>query len=74
MTLESLLDTALEHSSHAWRDLEVRGIVTEQLDGPWPPSADGAPVGSTPYHLAAMIKYIKLAYDKVSAFQEREDE
>ena len=72
MTLEALLDSALEHSSHAWRDLEVRGLVVEQLDGPWPPGTEGMAVGSASYHLAAMIKYIKLAYDKVSAFQERE--
>ena len=72
MTLKALLDSALEHSSHAWRDLEVRGLIAEQLDGPWPPSAEGAPVGSVPYHLAAMIRYIKLAYDKTAAFQERD--
>jgi hypothetical protein len=71
MTLEALLASALEHSSHAWRDLEVRGLVAEQLDGPWPPIAEGAPVGSAPYHLAAMIMYMKQAYDKVAAFQER---
>lgn len=69
MTLESLLDSALEHGSHAWRALELAGLTPEQLDGPWPPEPQ-APVGSAPYHLAAMLKYIKQAYDRIEVINE----
>ncbi len=73
MTFEALLDSALEHSSHAWRDLEVRGIVPEAPDGPWPPDVPCA-VGSVGYHLRAMIGYVKQAYDQLGAIAEREQE
>ncbi len=69
MTLEALLDSALEHGSHAWRALEVAGLTPEEPDGPWPPEPH-APVGSAPYHLAAMLKYIKQAYDTLGALNE----
>lgn len=72
MSIESLLDSALEHSSHAWRALEVAGLTPEMLDGPWPPNVSD--VGGAPYHLAAMIRYIKQAYDGVQRMREREQE
>jgi hypothetical protein len=70
MTFEALLDSALEHASYAWRDLEVRGIVPEQIDGPWPPVVQSS-VGDVDYHLAAMIRYIQQAYDKVAGLAEQ---
>jgi len=73
MTLESLLDSALEHGSHAWRDLERRGIVAEVEDGPWPPDVT-APVGDVSYHLAAMIRHVKQAYEQIGKIAEREQE
>jgi hypothetical protein len=65
MTLEGLLDSALEHGSHAWRALEVAGLAEDTPDGPWPPNTK-QPVGSAAYHLAAMLDYIKRAYDKAA--------
>jgi len=65
MTFEALLDSALEHGSHAWGALERAGLTPVVEDGPWPPEPQ-APVGSAPYHLAAMLLYIKQAYDKIS--------
>lgn len=60
--LEALLDTALEHFSHAWVDLEKHGMVTYKDANVFPPSvADG--VGSASYHFAAVADTVKRAYE-----------
>ena len=64
--LGALLDSAMEHGSHAWRALEIASGVTEAEDGAaWPPSTDGFEVGSVGYHLAALLNYVKQAYDRI---------
>jgi hypothetical protein len=75
MNFESLLDSALEHSAHAWRDLERRDIIDIcSDDGPWPPEIAHSRSGNVDYHLAAMIKYIKQAYDQLNKITEIEHE
>lgn len=69
MRIKDTLDTVLEHGSHAWRALEVAGMVAEE-DVFWPPKATGAAVGSAPYHLAAMLQYIKQLHDQLGALED----
>lgn len=52
-----VLDTALEHGSHAWAALEKMGYAHRVADDGWPPTVD-APVGSAAYHFAAMTRYV----------------
>jgi len=59
------LEDILEHGSHAWRELEVAGLVPEDLDGPWPPDVrPGYPPMAR--HLAAMLKQVKRLYDTIA--------
>ena len=53
----STLDTALEHASHAWANT---GRPEEEMKW-WPPTT-AAEVGTTEYHLAAMIRYVYEVY------------
>jgi hypothetical protein len=53
------LETALEHASHAWAALRKAEQIPDRphiVDG-WPPMIDWQlrDVGTTPYHLAALI-------------------
>jgi hypothetical protein len=64
--IEALLDSALEHGSLAWRALEKLGEVAEAADDAgWPPETAGLDVGSAGYHFAALLGYIKRAYDLI---------
>jgi hypothetical protein len=71
MRFEALLDSALEHGSHAWRAIETNniGAIDATYEG-WPPRATSGP-GTAAYHLAAMLEYIKQAYDKVTSLEDR---
>lgn len=55
------LSAALEHAAHAWYALQQAGLAPETIA--WPPEASQGGVGSPSYHLAAMIRYVKSAYD-----------
>ena len=67
------LEAILEHGSHAWRALEVAGVVKEDLDGSWPPSAmPGDPAIAR--HLAAMLRYTKQLYDQIALIAKDEGE
>lgn len=71
--IEALLDSALEHGSHGWLDIERRLNVQTKIKDVWPPSVSNK-VGSAEYHIAAMIGYIKQAYDLIAAEKEHTDE
>lgn len=59
-----VLDTALEHASHAWYALEQTGTV-ERTNSGWPPNVANK-VGSAPYHFASMITYIHEVFNSIS--------
>lgn len=69
-SLEVKLDSALEHAAHAWNDLCKLTTVNITDYDMWPPQVKAEP-GTAPYHLAAMIRYVKEAYDLIHAEQER---
>lgn len=63
-----LLDTALEHGSHAWGALKVAGLVPpEAIMDCWPPDVPEGEqmvnVGTPAYHLAALLSYIWQAWN-----------
>ena len=68
--LESMLDSALEHASHGWNKLEQEGYAPHSQS--WPPSTKDTIVVSGPYHIAAMIGYVKRAYDLALAATPRD--
>lgn len=59
-----ILDTALEHASHAWYALERQGGVNRLNEDAWPPKVNN-PVGSAPYHFAAFIGYVQEVYEGI---------
>lgn len=70
-----ILDTALEHSSHAWHALRKSGLahvkdVEKQM---WPPQCTDE-AGSAPYHLAAMISYVFEVYSGISSLYPDDDD
>jgi hypothetical protein len=58
----NILDTALEHASHAW----ARTDRPEEEKDWWPPKTS-AEVGTVEYHLAAMIGYVFEVYSGIAA-------
>lgn len=68
--LEALLDTALEHFSHAWVALEREGLVTYKDPDVFPPSVSDK-VGSASYHFAAVADTVKRAYEIIASLQSR---
>ena len=61
-----ILDTALEHGSHAWAALDKAGLahVRDKEHQTWPPQCtDDA--GSAPYHMTAMIRYVFEVYSGI---------
>lgn len=61
----NVLDTALEHASHAWTALEREGTVERIDPNAWPPNVSNE-VGSAPYHFASMITYIIEVFNSIS--------
>lgn len=59
-----VLDTALEHASHAWAAMSKAGAKEENPDL-WPPKSLDA-VGTAPYHVAAMIDYVYSVYSGIA--------
>ena len=71
-----VLDTALEHGSHAWHALQKAGLAhVQDVDRQtWPPQCTDE-VGSTPYHMAAMIRYVFEVYSGIfSMYPDDEDD
>jgi len=64
--IEVLLDSALEHFSHGWLDLEKREMITYKDKDVFPPQVLDD-VGSASYHFAAVALYLKRAYELVRA-------
>lgn len=60
LTATIKLDSALEHAAHAWNALCKDSGVSQ--GDQWPPKVEG-PVGSSLYHFAAVIMYVKAAYE-----------
>jgi hypothetical protein len=58
-----VLDTGLEHASHAWHALQKADLAhVKDLDHPtWPPQCTDE-TGSAAYHLAALISYVFEVY------------
>ena len=61
---KALLNSALEHFAHGWRDLQERGIVHMIDPNVFPPEVSDAG-GTVSYHLAAMAWYLQMALDSV---------
>lgn len=68
--LEATLDAALEHASHGWNAMEKDSPIVRIYPDLWPPAVD-APVGSVPYHFAAMIDAVYRAYQIIRTEQDR---
>lgn len=68
--LEATLDAALEHASHGWNALEKADPAVRTNPEAWPP-ATNAPVGSVPYHFAAMTDAVYRAYQIIRTEQDR---
>ena len=58
-----ILDTALEHASHAWAALSKEGAKEKDPDS-WPPQSLDK-VGSANYHVAALIDYVFEVYQGI---------
>lgn len=62
------LETALEHSAHAWaRGHHALLDTTDKGDTYWPPQTSGFKPGMEAYHWAAVIGAVKGLYDRLKA-------
>lgn len=70
-----ILDTALEHGSHAWAALErtSQAHIHDVARPTWPPQCTDD-VGSAPYHLAALIGYTFEVYSGIFSLYPDDDE
>ena len=75
-----LLDAALEHGSHAWGALSQSGLLPAgTTTNCWPPNVPEGDkmsnVGSSAYHMAAMLNYIWKAWNGMCEIypKERDD-
>ena len=62
--LKTLLESALEHGSHAWRNAEEE-LGNLSWEG-WPPQVPHSESGTLTYHLAAMIDKVYRAWNLVT--------
>ncbi len=69
-----VLDTALEHGSHAWHALQKAGLahVQDLERQTWPPQCTDEP-GSAAYHMAAMIHYVFEVYSGIFSMYPDDD-
>lgn len=68
--IEATLDAALEHASHGWNALGKEIDINQINKGMWPPRVE-AEVGSTQYHIAAMIDAVFRAYGIIRTEQDK---
>jgi len=68
--IEATLDAALEHASHGWNALRKEIDINQINNGMWPPQVE-AEVGSTQYHIAAMIDAVFRAYGIIRTEQDK---
>ena len=70
-----ILDTALEHGSHAWNALRKAGLahVRDEERQTWPPQCTDE-AGSAAYHMAAVIEYTFEVYSGIFSLYPDDDD